>query len=189
MKKAITLIAVLAVVLGVAFTPRASGQTVQLTPASHTERALPGISVSWYSGLTKKMVMMRVENTSGENINAYNMSIGFKYADGSTDYSDGHFSSERMEMFQVVGMNGIEPQSFVAGTNREQLVYQGDKEVTGVEAVPDVIVYTDDTAEVRNERAFKQIMAMRKGELLGLQRMSEVISVWWLTERSIRPTR
>jgi hypothetical protein len=155
----------------------AQGQTVQLTPASHTMRpSLPGIAVSWYSGLSKKMVMMRVENTSGKDINAaYNISIGFKYADGSTDYGNGFFPSERMEMFGIVAMNGMEPQTFATGTNRETLIYQDDKEVVGVEAIVDVIVYTDDTAEARNERAFKQMMASRKAELQALQHVSETI--------------
>jgi hypothetical protein len=152
------------------------GQTIQPMPATHTERALSGIKVSWYSGLDKKMVMMRVENTSGKNINAYNISFGLRYADGSTDYKDGHFSSEHLEMFPVVPVNGIEPQSFAAGMmSRDQPIYQGDKEVAELVAVPDVIVYTDDTAEVRNERAFKQIMASRKGALLALQQVSEII--------------
>src|SRR5262249_16829512 len=47
--------------------------------------------------------------------------------------------------------------------------------VSDVEAVPDMIIYTDDTAEVKNERAFKQIIAMSKGELMATQKVSEVI--------------
>jgi hypothetical protein len=57
----------------------------------------------------------------------------------------------------------------------DQPIYQGDKEVAEVVAVPDVIVYTDDTAQVQNERAFKQVMAVRKGGLLALQKVSEAI--------------
>jgi hypothetical protein len=161
-----------------AFTPRAFAQTVQLIPAIHSDLPqVPGIKISWYSGLTKKMVMMRVENTSGKDINAYNISVRLKYADGSTDYADGTPSmpSERMEVFPVVPLNGMEPRSFAAGTNKDDLIYQGDKEISDVEAVPDVIVYTDDTAQVQNERAFKQIVAIRKGELLALQQVSETI--------------
>jgi hypothetical protein len=149
-----------------------------LIPTSHSDLPMmPGIRVSWYSALTKKMVMMRVENTSGKDINAYNISIRLKYADGSTDYADGSPStpSEHMEMFGIVPMNGMEPKSFAAGTSKDDLIYQDDKEVSDVEAVADVIVYTDDTAQVQNERAFKQLMAVRKGELLALQQVSETI--------------
>jgi hypothetical protein len=150
---------------------------VPLIPTSHGDvPALPGIKVSWYSGIDKKMVMMRVENVSGKNINAYNIAIGIKYADGSTDYNKGYFPSEHLGMFSVVPVNGIEPQSFEAGAvSRDQPIYQGDKEVAEVVAMPDVIVYTDDTAQVQNERAFKQIMATRKGQLLALQQVSETI--------------
>jgi hypothetical protein len=161
---------------------RASGQTVQpasmlSATANQAGRALPGIRVSWYSSLDTKMVFMRVENTSGKNINAYNISVVLKYADGSTDYADGRPSSpsERMEMFGLEGLNGMEPPSFKEGTRRDEPIYQGDKEVSGVEAAADVIVYTDDTAEVQNERAFKQMMATRKGALLALQQVSETI--------------
>ena len=69
----------------------------------------------------------------------------------------------------------MESSSFVAGTSRDDFLYQGDKEVSDVEAVPDMIIYTDDTAEVKNERAFKQIIAIRKGELMAMQKVSEVI--------------
>lgn len=150
------------------------GQTY--IPASHTDSALAGIKVSWYSSIDKKMAMMHAENVSGKDINTYNIAFGIKYADGSTDYNQGFFPSEKMEMFPVVPVPGIEPQSFAAGAvSRDQQIYQGDKEVSEVVAVPDVIVYTDDTAQVHNERAFKQIMAMRKGGLLALQQVSETI--------------
>jgi hypothetical protein len=36
-------------------------------------------------------------------------------------------------------------------------------------------IYTDGTAEVQNERPFKQIMAMRKGALLAMQKVNEAI--------------
>lgn len=152
------------------------GQTNRVIPAIPTKDALPGIRISWYSGLDKKIVMMRVENVSGKNINAYNISIGLKYADGTTDYSQGFFPSAHMETFPLVPVSGTEPQNFASGTaSRDQQIYQGDKEVAEVVAVPDVIVYTDDTAEVRNEFFFKQIMASRKGALLALQQVSETI--------------
>lgn len=44
-----------------------------------------------------------------------------------------------------------------------------------MEAVLDMIIDTDDTAEVKNERAFKQIIAIRMGELMAMQKVSEVI--------------
>lgn len=38
-----------------------------------------------------------------------------------------------------------------------------------------MILYTDDTAEVENERAFKQVIAMREGELMAMQKVNTVI--------------
>jgi hypothetical protein len=153
---------------------------VPLIPTSHSELPqLPGIRISWYHGSTKKLVMLRLDNVSGKNINAYNISIRLKFTDGSTNpfCTDGRpcFPGEHMEVFALVGINGMEPRSFVAGTSRDDMLYQGDQEVSDVEAVPDMIVYTDDTAEVKNERAFKQIMAMRKGDVMAMQKVNQVI--------------
>jgi hypothetical protein len=121
--------------------------------------------------------MLRLDNVSGKDINAYNISIRFKFTDGSTNpfCTDGHPCSpgEHMEVFAPPGINGRP--SFVAGTSRDDMLYLGDKEVSDVEAVPDLIIYTDDTAEVKNERAFKQIIAICKGELMAMQKVSQVI--------------
>lgn len=149
-------------------------------PTSHSELPLlPGIRISWYHSSTKEFVRLRLDNVSGKNINAYNISIRLKFTDGSTNPSciDGRpcFPGEHMEVFPLEAINGMESRSFVAGTSRDDMLYQGDKEVSEVEAVPDMIIYTDDTAEVKNERAFKQIVAMRKGELMALEKASEVI--------------
>lgn len=151
-----------------------------LIPTSHSELPqLLGIRISWYYSSTKKSAMLRLDNVSGKNINAYNISIRFKFTDGSTNpfCTDGHpcFPGEHMEVLPLAGINGMESPSFVAGTSRDDFLYQGDKEVSDVEAVPDMIIYTDDTAEVKNERAFKQIIAIRKGELIAMQKVSEVI--------------
>ena len=150
--------------------------TNALVPVSHSDLpTLPGLKISWYTGLDKRMIWMRVENVSGRNINAYNIKIGVKYADGSKDYDDKFFPSEHMETFALVPFNGTDL-SFAAGAvSRDQPIAQADKEVSEIVAVPDVIVYTDDTAEVHNERAFKQIMATRKGAVLALEKVSETI--------------
>lgn len=156
--------------------------TVPLIPTSHSDLpALPGIRISWYSDAAQGQVMMHLENVSSKDINAYDISIKVKYADGSTNpfCRNGYscFPGERLTSFPVVAANGMEPESFAAGTSRDEPLepVRDNKEVTDVEAVPDVIIYMDDTTQVQNERAFKQIMASRKGALLALQQVSETI--------------
>ncbi len=39
----------------------------------------------------------------------------------------------------------------------------------------DTVIYADGTADVQNERAFHQVIAMRKGQLLGMQKVDEVL--------------
>jgi len=151
-----------------------------LIPTSHSELPqLSGIRISWHYDSTKKLAMLRLDNVSGKNINAYNISIRFKFTDGSTDpfCADGRpcLPSEHMDVLPLVGIDGMESPGFVAETSRDDFLYQGDKEASDVEAVPDMIIYTDDTAEVKNERAFKRIIAVRKGELMAMQKVSEVI--------------
>jgi len=111
-----------------------------------------------------------------------------KYADGSTDaLSDGRASSERMtdelgalisaQMVKgtanedMVRLNG---NGFGAGTTRNEVLPQ-IKDVVDVKAVVDMVIYADCAAEVQNERAFNQIITMRKGALLALQKIAEVI--------------
>ena len=112
-----------------------------LIPTSHSELPqLAGIRISWYYSSTKKLTMLRLDNVSGKNINAYNISIRLKFTDGSTNPScaDGIpcFPGERMEVLPLAETNGMESPSFVAGTSRDDFLYQGDKEVSDVEAVP-----------------------------------------------------
>ena len=61
---------------------------VALIPTSHSELPqLAGIRISWYYSSTKKLTMLRLDNVSGKNINAYNISIRLNFTDGSTDPS------------------------------------------------------------------------------------------------------
>jgi hypothetical protein len=64
--------------------------------------------------------------------------------------------------------------TFAAGTTRDQVIPEG-KDISDVDAVVDMVVYADATADVQNERAFRQLMAMRKGQLLAMEKVNEVI--------------
>ena len=63
---------------------------------------------------------------------------------------------------------------FATGTTRDQVILEA-KDISDVEAVVDMVVYSDATADVQNERAFKQLMAMRKGQLLAMEKVNEVV--------------
>ena len=50
----------------------------------------------------------------------------------------------------------------------------GAKDIS-VKAAVDFVVYADATAEVLNEHAFSQIVAIRKGHLIAMQKVGKVI--------------
>jgi len=50
------------------------------------------------------------------------------------------------------------------------------KDVSDIDAVVDVVAYADGTAEVQNnDRGFRSLLAERKGQLLTMERMVEVV--------------
>jgi hypothetical protein len=72
---------------------------------------------------------------------------------------------------QGVSSNG----TFAAGTSRDYPDLVG-KEVSGIDAVVDVVAYADGTAQVQNnDRAFRNLLAERKGPLLAMEKVVGVI--------------
>ena len=146
------------------------------------------VVTTWKYDPDSKNVTLKIQNISGKIITAYSVSITMTYADGSTHaLPDGRASSERMEeslpsliyMELAKGTRDEEgmrdgDRTFAAGSTRYDVVPQ-TRDVSNVKAVVDVVIYADCTADVQNERAFRQIMAMRKAQLLGIERVNEVM--------------
>jgi hypothetical protein len=75
-----------------------------------------------------------------------------------------------------IQMPGPPTSVFAAGTTRDYVMMRGEeKDVADIEAVVDVVAYSDGTADVQNDRAFRNLMAERKGPLLAMQKVVEVI--------------
>ncbi len=171
------------------------------TTQSKLPNSLLGVVIeSWHYDPVQKAVILHLVNQSHKDVTAFNISIAERYADGSTDYVDGRpndiHDHQRMEdelnlLIQsqdgrrgrgiaVAGpVNGQIPgppsSVFAAGTTRDYVVPE-QKEVADIEAVVDVVAYADGTADVlNNDRAFKNLVAVRKGPLLAMQKMNEVI--------------
>ena len=175
-----------------AFALRTSGQTtyqpppleVPLIPTTQTElpNALPPVpvSVTWTYDPQQEMLNLRLTNNSGKDITAYSISISRRYSNRSTGYTDGSPTvSETMEetgfIYSQQSQDGERPNGvFAAGTSRYQHIPE-PKDITDVNAVVDMVVFADATAFVQNERAFKQLMAIRKGQLMAMEKVAEVI--------------
>jgi len=153
---------------------------------------LPGVVIeSWHYDPLQKTVTMHLVNRSHKDVTAFNISIAEKYADGSTDYVDGtpsdihdHQMMEDMlgaminiQMGVVSHGSGTRQDgngTFAAGTSRDYVDHVS-KDVSDIDAVVDVVAYTDGTAQVQNnDRGFRNLLAERKGPLLAMQAVVEV---------------
>lgn len=161
---------------------------VLLTPlcaAAQAPRAVTGAVVeSWKYDAETKAVSLKMVNRSTKDITAYNVAIIMTYADGSTDaLPNGVASHERGEEnlgsiiyaeMEKGPVNEEFSRRFAPGAVRYDILPQ-TKDVADVKAVFDMVIYSDCTAEVLNERAFTQAIAMRKGNVLAMKKVSEVI--------------
>lgn len=172
----------IAAVLLLAFTIRTSGQaTVQLP-------SLPVVIESWRYDPAQKAVILHLVNNSHEDVTAFNISIAEKYADGSTDYVDGtpsdiHDHQVMEDMLGAVIQQQLTKNEgrrdghgvFAAGTTRDYVVGEA-KDIADIKVVLDVVAYADGSADVlNNDRAFRNLMAERKGLLLAMEKVNDVI--------------
>lgn len=151
-----------------------------LVPALHAQRQETGLVIqSWkYNPETKELALSLV-NLSGKDITAY----GISDSDGSTDLY-GRLNPPGEQLEDMLGllinaqMMGKEPPKdppngiIAAGGTRTRILGAKD---SSVKAVIDLVVYADGTAEVLNEHAFSQIVAIRKGHLMAMQKVSKAV--------------
>jgi hypothetical protein len=77
----------------------------------------------------------------------------------------------RQQMIQNLSGNG----TFAAGTSRDVIDFVS-KDVSDIDALVDVVAYADGTAQViDNDRAFRNLVAERKGSLLAMEKVTEVV--------------
>jgi len=171
----------IAAVLCAAFAIRTCGQApVQTVP----------VVVTWDYEAQHKMLTLHLVNNTGKDITAYNISIAERYADGSTNYADGrpndiHDHQHMRDLLNVMinvqyakwdwnafgGKYGNG--TFPAGARRDQAI-QESKDISDVDAVVDMVAYADATADVQNEQAFRQLLAVRKGQLRAMEKADEI---------------
>jgi len=157
------------------------------TEQSKLADSLLGVVIeSWRYDPAQKAVILHLVNQSHKDVTAFNISILEKYADGSTSYLDGtpsdihdHQLMEDMLGLVINTQLGVSPGSgkgtFAAGTGRDYPDLVG-KDVSGIDAIVDVVAYADGSADVRdNDRAFRNLTAERKGSLLAMEKVTEVV--------------
>jgi hypothetical protein len=171
------------------FVPQASGQAVTtvntgighgqpLIPTEQTElpKTLSPVSIAWH--YTEGMLTLHLVNNSGKDITAYSVSIGRKYADGTADMpGSSAIGAEFLSGFiyaQLPRGAEIQDATFAAGASRYEHI-PDQKQITDVTAVADVLLFSDATAFVQNDRVFQGMMARRQAQLSAMQKVNEVL--------------
>ena len=175
-------------VLCLAFAIWTSGQT-QVVLKLEVQKV--PVAITWDYEAQHKMLTLHLVNNTGKDITAYNISIAERYADGSTNYADGRpndiHDHQQMEDLLNVMINVQQAGwdwnafggkygngTFPAGARRDQVIPES-KDISDVDAVADMVAYADATADVQNEQAFRQLLAVRKGQLLAMEKADEII--------------
>ena len=128
--------------------------------------SLGAVVQTWHYDATTKTVTIRVVNTSGKDITAFNLSVTVKYADGTSNFSE---RSEELLPSLIAGRD-----VFLAGTGRDEVIPE-TRDVIDVMAVVDLVAYSDLTADVGNNRAFTHLLTARKGDALAMKKANAVI--------------
>lgn len=154
-------------------------------PSTIVRASTGAVVEKWKYDPETKLLSLRIVNTSDKDITAYNVAIILKYADGTTDALPGGVASHEQteESLGAVIMAQMHKDAalqnargFEAGSSRYDY-FPATKDVVDVQVVFNVVIYSDCTAEVQpgGERAFKRLMAMRKGPLLAMQKVNDVV--------------
>jgi hypothetical protein len=73
-------------------------------------------------------------------------------------------------------INAGQDKAFAAGTSHDHVVRGEEKDIVDIEAVVDVVAYADASTDVlNNERAFRNLLAERKGQVLAMEKVNDVI--------------
>ena len=138
--------------------------------ASPTQAVSPmgAVVQSWHRDTASQTVSILVANNSHKDITAYSMTVHAQYVDGTAD----NFQATEDMLFLMINTNSA---PFSPGVIRNYS-FPTTKNVLDVRAVVDVVVYSDRSADVQNEQAFKNLVALRKGHLLSIQKADDVIN-------------
>jgi hypothetical protein len=150
-------------------------------PSKLPDSLLGVVIESWHFDPQDKTLTLHLVNHSHKEVTAYNIFIAERYADGSTNpwYAEGipHNLQDSQMMEDMLNlMNRPNRKAFAAGTTHDYLMYGPEKDIVDIEAVVDMVVYADGTADVLdNDRAFRNLVAERKGRLLAMEKVTDVL--------------
>ena len=151
------------------------GQTAAPTDAAQAQKA--PVALTWNYYPQAKTLVLHLTNNSGRDINAFSIAGKKTYTDGRSDDLRQIFNIlSRLVEIQTAkdqalaerrdgeSGNGI----FLAGTTRDIVFPEpaNTKDISNVDAVVDVVFYTDGTFDEQNKDIFKGMLAQRQRQLL-----------------------
>jgi hypothetical protein len=144
------------------------------------------LAVTWNYYPQPKSLVLHLLNNSGKNITSYNISVKNKYTDGTHDDPCCLQHQYNMLNRQIEIETAKDPVAqerrerelgdgvMFAGAARDVVLHE-TKDVSDVEAVADVVFYSDATFDEQNADAFRLMLAQRQRRLLTIKKVISAI--------------
>jgi hypothetical protein len=135
------------------------------------------VTLTWNYYPQPKSLVLHLVNNSGKNITSYNLSVKNKYSDGTQDDPCCLRHQYNMLNRQIEIETAKDPVAqerrerelgdgvMFVGATRDVVLHE-TKDVSDVEAVADVVFYSDATFDEQNAEAFRLMLADRQRQLL-----------------------
>jgi hypothetical protein len=144
------------------------------------------LAVTWNYYPQPKSLVLHLVNNSGKNITSYNISVKNKYTDGTHDDPCCLQHQYNMLNRQIEIETAKDPVAqerrerelgdgvMFAGAARDVVLHE-TKDVSDVEAVADVVFYSDATFDEQNADTFRLMLAQRQRRLLTIKKVISAI--------------
>lgn len=123
---------------------------------------------------------VRIVNNSVKNITAFNLTVDVTFANGARDHFERMVDLLPLMLSKATasGATTLSEGGIGQGERYEEtLTFQpGGPPLSNVDASLDMVVYSDRSADVRNERALSSLEETRKGRALAAQRAVDIIN-------------
>jgi hypothetical protein len=133
---------------------------------------------AWHYDPETHVVTVALTNRSQKDITAYQFTARIDYADGTSSLTNEfrHFSLEKKDhdLMLLPGAPRDQVLVLLPGATKDELL-PVTKDVTNVSISVGLVAFSDLSAEVHDEAAFRQVIAIRKGRAAAIRNINEVI--------------
>jgi hypothetical protein len=135
-----------------------------------------GVNQTWTYDPVTNNGTLHIVNVSHKEITALDVGVRVTQADGTVDIVSERATDLLPLMISVTQSSGqlkdvTGSGAFAPGETRNEVIAADGK----TEASVDVVIYSDGTTEIDNQRAFDLILGGRKQQILALQQVNEIV--------------